>query len=52
MLVQAICHEAGANLFDITPSNLVGKYDSKEGMKMIMHLIMKVIHARTFFLVT
>ncbi|KAH9494931.1 Dynein regulatory complex protein 11 [Bulinus truncatus] len=42
MLVNIICHEAGANLFDITPSNLVGKYDSKAGMKMLMHLILKV----------
>ncbi|CAL1537614.1 unnamed protein product [Lymnaea stagnalis] len=42
MLVNAICHEAGANLFDISPANLYGKYDSKAGMNMIMHLIMKV----------
>ncbi|KAI8774492.1 IQ and AAA domain-containing protein 1 [Biomphalaria glabrata] len=42
MLVNIICHEAGANLFDLTPTNLMGKYDSKAGMKMLMHLIMKV----------
>ncbi|KAL8567498.1 hypothetical protein ACOMHN_010089 [Nucella lapillus] len=42
MLVQAICNEVGANLFDLSPANLVGKYPGKEGLKMLMHLIFKV----------
>ncbi|RUS71306.1 hypothetical protein EGW08_020936, partial [Elysia chlorotica] len=42
LLVQAICNEVGATFFDLTPSNLEGKYDSKEGKKMLMHLIIKM----------
>lgn len=42
LLLRAICHETGATFFDITPKNLEGKYDTPEGKKMIMHLIMKV----------
>lgn len=42
MLVHAICTETGASLFDLSAPNLVGKYGGKEGLKMLMHLIMKV----------
>ncbi|XP_069360695.1 IQ and AAA domain-containing protein 1-like [Maniola hyperantus] len=42
MLVQAICSETGATLFDLTPANLVGKYPGKSGLIMLIHLIMKV----------
>ncbi|KAL7884540.1 hypothetical protein AOLI_G00073100 [Acnodon oligacanthus] len=42
MLVHAICHETGANLFDISPLNLVGKYPGKSGLQMMLHLVFKV----------
>ena len=42
MLVHAICTETGANLFDLTPTNLVGKYPGKDGLKLLMHMIFKV----------
>lgn len=42
MLVHAICNETGANLFDLSPANLVGKYPGKDGLKMLMHLLFKV----------
>lgn len=42
MLVDAICTEAGATLFDLTPGNIVGKYPGKTGLVMLMHLVNKV----------
>lgn len=42
MLVNAICTETGANLIDLTATNLMGKYPGKEGLKMLMHLVFKV----------
>ncbi|KAL0819448.1 hypothetical protein ABMA28_007553 [Loxostege sticticalis] len=42
MLVHAICSEAGAMLFDLTPANIVGKYPGKTGLIMLIHLVMKV----------
>lgn len=42
MLVNAICTELGATLFDITPSNIAGKYPGKSGLVMLLHLISKV----------
>ncbi|CAH0546409.1 unnamed protein product [Brassicogethes aeneus] len=42
MLVHAICNEAGAMLFDLTPSNIVGKYPGKSGLIMLIHLVVKV----------
>ncbi|NXY16600.1 DRC11 protein, partial [Atrichornis clamosus] len=42
MLVHAICTETGANLFNLTPSNIVGKYPGKKGMVMMLHMILKV----------
>ncbi|KAG7205430.1 hypothetical protein KM043_007423 [Ampulex compressa] len=42
MLINAICTELGATLFDITPANLVGKYPGKTGLIMLIHLISKV----------
>ncbi|NXP94075.1 DRC11 protein, partial [Passerina amoena] len=41
MLVHAICTETGANLFSLTPSNTV-KYSGKEGLIMMLHMILKV----------
>lgn len=42
LLVNAICTEIGGILFDLTPSNIVGKYPGKSGLIMLMHLISKV----------
>ncbi|KAG5445315.1 Dynein regulatory complex protein 11 [Clonorchis sinensis] len=42
MLVHAICTETGANLFDLSATNLVGKYPGKDGLKMLVHLVFKV----------
>ncbi|KAK9877836.1 hypothetical protein WA026_020068 [Henosepilachna vigintioctopunctata] len=42
MLVHAICTETGATLFDLSPSNIVGKYPGKSGLIMLMHMVMKV----------
>lgn len=43
MLVHAICNETGATMFDISAANIAGKYPGKDGLKMLIHLIMKVI---------
>uniref|UniRef100_A0A452GMG7 ATPase AAA-type core domain-containing protein n=1 Tax=Gopherus agassizii TaxID=38772 RepID=A0A452GMG7_9SAUR len=42
MLVHAVCTETGANLFDLSPDNLVGKYPGKAGLSMLMHVVFKV----------
>ena len=42
MLVHAICAETGANLFDLTASNIAGKYPGKDGLRLLMHLVFKV----------
>ncbi|PAA67765.1 hypothetical protein BOX15_Mlig006146g1 [Macrostomum lignano] len=42
MLVHAICTETGANLFDLSATNLAGKYPGKDGLRRLMHLIFKV----------
>ncbi|KAG5885212.1 hypothetical protein JTB14_012235 [Gonioctena quinquepunctata] len=42
MLVHAVCTETGAVLFDLTPSNIVGKYPGKSGLIMLIHLVLKV----------
>ena len=42
MLVHAICQEVGANLFDLSPLNLVGKYPGKSGLQMMLHMVFKV----------
>ena len=41
-LVHAICNETGANLFDLTATNIAGKYPGKDGLKLLMHMIFKV----------
>ncbi|KAL8164760.1 UNVERIFIED_CONTAM: hypothetical protein K2H54_004085 [Gekko kuhli] len=45
MLVHAVCTETGANLFDLSPDNLAGKYPGKSGLQMLMHLVLKVARA-------
>ncbi|XP_011278936.2 IQ and AAA domain-containing protein 1-like isoform X1 [Felis catus] len=42
MLVKAVCTETGANLFDLSPDNLQGKYPGKTGAQMIVHMVFKV----------
>ncbi|VTJ81642.1 Hypothetical predicted protein [Marmota monax] len=42
MLVQAVCTETGANLFDLSPSNLQGKYPGKSGAQLMIHMVFKV----------
>uniref|UniRef100_A0A8C0I0B8 IQ motif containing with AAA domain 1 like n=1 Tax=Balaenoptera musculus TaxID=9771 RepID=A0A8C0I0B8_BALMU len=42
MLVKAMCTETGANLFDLSPGNLQGKYPCKTGVQMLVHIVFKV----------
>uniref|UniRef100_A0A8D2B073 IQ motif containing with AAA domain 1 like n=1 Tax=Sciurus vulgaris TaxID=55149 RepID=A0A8D2B073_SCIVU len=42
MLVHAVCTETGANLFDLSPSNLQGKYPGKAGVQLMVHMVFKV----------
>lgn len=42
MLVHAICTETGANLFNLSPSNVAGKYPGKSGLQMMLHVVIKV----------
>ena len=42
MLLHAICTELGATLFDLTATNIVGKYPGKSGLNMLLHLVIKV----------
>lgn len=41
-LVNAVCTELGATLFDLTSANIVGKYPGKSGLTMLLHLVNKV----------
>lgn len=42
MLVHALCAETGANLFNLSPANLAGKYPGKSGLQFLLHMVMKV----------
>lgn len=42
MIVNVICTETGANLFDLTATNIMGKYPGKDGLKLLLHMIFKV----------
>ncbi|NWX24434.1 DRC11 protein, partial [Aegotheles bennettii] len=42
MLVHAICTETGANLFNLSASNIVDKYPGKTGLQMMLHMVLKV----------
>ncbi len=44
MLVHAVAHETGANLFNLTPSNTDGKYSGKKAYDMV-HTTLKVAKA-------
>lgn len=41
-LVYTVCTETDSVLFDISASNIVGKYPGKSGLTMLMHLVSKV----------
>ncbi|XP_032609504.1 dynein regulatory complex protein 11 isoform X3 [Hylobates moloch] len=41
MLVHAICTETGANLFNLSSSNIAGKYPGKNGLQMMLHAVFK-----------
>ncbi|XP_034862687.1 dynein regulatory complex protein 11 isoform X1 [Mirounga leonina] len=42
MLVHAICTETGANLFNLSAANIAGKYPGKNGLQMMLHVVVKV----------
>ena len=42
MLLNAICTELGAVLFDLTATNILGRYPGKSGLNMLLHLVIKV----------
>ncbi|XP_030310527.1 dynein regulatory complex protein 11 [Calypte anna] len=42
MFVHAICTETGANLFNLSASNIAGKYPSKSELVMMLHMVLKV----------
>ena len=42
MLVHAICTETGANLFNLSPANVAGKFNGKAGLNMLLHMVFKV----------
>ncbi|KAK2508612.1 hypothetical protein MC885_014755 [Smutsia gigantea] len=42
MLVKAVCTETGANLLDLSPGNLQGRYSSRAGAQMVVHIVFKV----------
>ncbi len=52
MLVHAICNETGANLFDLTATNIAGKYPGKDGLKLLMHMIFKVSWPTLLYLIS
>ncbi|XP_075790159.1 dynein regulatory complex protein 11 isoform X2 [Pelodiscus sinensis] len=41
MLVHALCTETGANLFNLSASNVAGKYPGKSGLQMMLHMVFK-----------
>lgn len=45
MLVHAICTETGANLFNLSATNIAGKYPGKSGLQMMLHVVFKVFLA-------
>ncbi|KAM9123063.1 dynein regulatory complex protein 11 [Pangshura tecta] len=42
MLVHALCTETGANLFNLSASNIAGKCPGKSGLQMMLHMVFKV----------
>ena len=50
MLVHAVCTETGANMFDLTATNIAGKYPGKDGLKLLMHMVFKVVDVESYFI--
>ncbi|XP_069716596.1 dynein regulatory complex protein 11 [Phaenicophaeus curvirostris] len=42
MLVHAICTETGANLFNLSASNIAGKYPEASDLQLMLHKVLKV----------
>ncbi|XP_064817618.1 dynein regulatory complex protein 11-like, partial [Oncorhynchus masou masou] len=42
MLVHALCTETGANLFNLSPRNLAGKYPGRSCLQYLLHMVFKV----------
>ncbi|XP_029930624.1 dynein regulatory complex protein 11 isoform X2 [Myripristis murdjan] len=42
MLVHALCAETGANLFNLSPGNLTGRYPGRGGLQYLLHMVLKV----------
>uniref|UniRef100_A0A673G3T8 IQ motif containing with AAA domain 1 n=1 Tax=Sinocyclocheilus rhinocerous TaxID=307959 RepID=A0A673G3T8_9TELE len=42
MLVHGLCTETGANLFDLSPATVAGKYPGKSGLQYLLHMVFKV----------
>merc|ERR1740130_2609436 len=42
MLAQAVAAHTGALFFDLSPSNLAGKFETSKGPVMLMHMVFKV----------
>ena len=40
--IDSYFDSTGANLFDLTATNIAGKYPGKSGLQMLMHLVLKV----------
>lgn len=49
MLLHALCTETGANLFNLSPANLMGKYPGKSGLRYLLHMVLKVRRDSCFF---
>ncbi|XP_036425688.1 dynein regulatory complex protein 11 [Colossoma macropomum] len=42
MLLHSLCTETGANLFNLSPANLAGKYPGRNGLQYLLHMVLKV----------
>uniref|UniRef100_A0A3P8XA35 ATPase AAA-type core domain-containing protein n=1 Tax=Esox lucius TaxID=8010 RepID=A0A3P8XA35_ESOLU len=42
MLVHTLCTETGANLFNLSPGNLTGKYPGRSCLQYLLHMVFKV----------
>lgn len=49
MLLHALCTETGANLFNLSPANLTGKYPGRSGIQYLLHMVLKVRRDCWFF---
>ncbi|OCT61251.1 hypothetical protein XELAEV_18047275mg [Xenopus laevis] len=47
MIVNAICNETGANLFNLSAANIAGKYPGRSGLQMLLHMVLKGWYVKT-----